>query len=169
MILGTEFSRRTGKGGYQKVYVDETQGANGTGRSLAIEFRLGTERFERFKNRAIHAKISNRLKRDLSSYAGIKFYIKADREVSVWFQVGDSQKDSADEENWFRIIPVTKQWKEARVPFNSLSLHKGRAKALGTNQILQLNYVERIDWAIGEGSIKRGKGATIWIDQVIFY
>ena len=66
-ILGTEFSLRTGKGGYQKVYVDETQGANGTGRSLAMEFRLGTERFERFKNRAIHAKISNRLKRDLSS------------------------------------------------------------------------------------------------------
>ncbi|MDH3964816.1 MAG: CsgG/HfaB family protein, partial [Deltaproteobacteria bacterium] len=58
-ILGTERNRRTGKGGYRKVYVDETQGANGTGRSLAMDFKLGTKRVEKFKNRVIHAKISN--------------------------------------------------------------------------------------------------------------
>jgi hypothetical protein len=168
-IVGKQRKGRIGKGGYQKVYIDETQGANGTNSSLAMNFQLGTKRVERFKNRAIHAKISNRLKRDLSSYSGIKFYIRANREVSVWFQVSDSQKGSADEENWFRIISVTKHWKEARIPFNSLSIQKGRAKKLGTNQILQLNYVEKIDWAIGEGSIKRGKGATIWLDEVTFY
>jgi len=168
-ILGTEFNRRTGKGGYRKVYVDETQGANGTGRSLAMDFKLGTKRVEKFKNRAIHAKISNRLKRDLTGYSGIIFYLKADRDLAVWFQISDSQESSAHEENWFHILRVTEYWKEVRIPFNSLSIHKGRAQKLGTNQILQLNGVEKIDWAIGEGSIKRGKEATIWLDEVTFY
>ena len=168
-ILGTEFNRRTGKGGYRKVYVDETQGANGTGRSLAMDFKLGTKIVEKFKNRAIHAKISNRLKRDLTGYSGIIFYLKADRDLAVWFQISDSQESSAHEENWFHILRVTEHWKEVRIPFNSLSIHKGRAQKLGTNQILQLNGVEKIDWAIGEGSIKRGKEATIWLDEVTFY
>jgi len=168
-ILGTERNRRTGKQGYRKVYVDETQGANGTGRSLAMDFKLGTKRVEKFKNRVIHAKISNRLKRDLTGYSGIRFYLKADRDLAVWFQVSDSQKGSADEENWFHIIRVTEYWKEARIPFNSLSIHKGRAQKSGTNQILQLNNVEKIDWAISEGMFERGKGATIWLDEVTFY
>jgi TolB-like protein len=168
-ILGTERNRRTGKGGYRKVYVDETQGANGTGRSLAMDFKLGTMRVEKFKNRSIHAKISNRLKRDLTGYSGIRFYLKADRDLAVWFQVSDSQEGSAHEENWFHIIRVTEYWKEARIPFNSLSIHKGLAKKLGTNQILQLNNVEKIDWAISEGMFERGKGATIWLDEVTLY
>jgi hypothetical protein len=168
-ILGTERNRRTGKGGYQKVYVDETQGANGTSRSLAMDFKLGIKRVEKFKNRPIHAKISNRLKRDLSGYSEIRFYLKADRNLAVWFQVSDSQEGSAHEENWFHIIRVTEQWKEARIPFNALSIHKGRAQKAGTNQILQLNNVEKIDWVIAEGIFERGQGATIWLDEVTFY
>ena len=168
-ILGTERNRRTGKGGYQKVYVDEKQGANGTSRSLAMDFKLGIKKVAKFKNRAIHAKISNRLKRDLTGYSGIKFYLKADRNLAVWFQVSDSQEDSTYEENWFHIIRVTEYWKEARIPFNALSIHKGRAQKLGTNQILQLNNVEKLDWVIPEGIFERGQGATIWLDEVTFY
>jgi TolB-like protein len=168
-ILGTERNRRTGKGGYQKIYVDETQGANGTSRSLAMDFKLGIKRVEKFKNRPMHAKISNRLKRDLTGYSGIRFYFKADRNLAVWFQVSDSQKGSALEENWFHIMRVSESWKEARIPFNALSIHKGRAQKLGTNQILQLNNVEKIDWVIPEGIFERGQGATIWLDEVTFY
>jgi TolB-like protein len=168
-ILGTERNRRTGKGGYRNVYVDETQGANGTGRSLAMDFKLGTVRVPKFKNRPIHAKISNRLKRDLSGYTGIRFYLKADRDLDVWFQISDSQEGLVHEENWFHIVSVTENWQEARIPFNSLSIQKSRAQRLGTNQILQLNKVEKIDWAIGEGMFGRGKGATIWLDEVTFY
>ncbi len=168
-ILGTERNRRTGKEGYRRVYVDETQGANGTSRSLAMDFKLGTKKVEKFKNRSMHAKISNRLKRDLSSYSGIRFYLKADRDLAVWFQVSDSQEGSAHEENWFHIIRVTENWQETRIPFSSLSIHKGRAQKLATNQILQLNRVEKIDWVITEGMFKRGKGATIWLDEVTFY
>ena len=90
-------------------------------------------------------------------------------DLDVWFQISDSQEGTVHEENWFHIVNATENWQEARIPFNSLSIHKGRAQRLDTDQILQLNKVERIDWAIGEGMFGRGKGATVWLDEVTFY
>ena len=168
-ILGEFKGGRAGAGGYQIVYIDETQGAAGTQKSLALDFRLGTKRVEKFKNRSIHAGMTNRLKRDLTNYAGIKFYMKADRDLTVWFQVSDSEEGSDYEENWFRSISVTRDWKETRIPFNSLSIQKRQAKEQGTNQILQLNYIERISWLVHERSFGRGEGARIWLDEVTFY
>ena len=168
-ILG-EFSKgRTGAGGYQKIYIDETQGAAGTGKSLTMNFKLGTKRVEKFKNLPIHASITNRLKRDLSNYSGIKFYVKADRDITLLFQVSDSQEGTDYEENWFRNISVTKDWRETRIPFNSLSVQKGRAQKQSTNEILQLNYIEKINWIVHEGSFGRGEEARIWLDEVTFY
>jgi hypothetical protein len=168
-ILGEFKKGRSGVGGYQVVYIDETQGAAGTQKSLALDFKLGTKRVEKFKNLPIHASITNRLKRDLTNYSGIKFYMKADRDLTVFFQVADSQEGSDYEENWFRSISVTKDWKETRIPFNSLSIQKKRAQQQGTNQILQLNYIERINWVVHEGSFGRGEEAKIWLDEVTFY
>ena len=73
------------------------------------------------------------------------------------------------EENWFRIILVTKDWKEVRIPFNSLSLHKGLAIRLGTNQIMELNYVEKIEWIATEHYVELGTEGIIWIDEISFY
>jgi TolB-like protein len=168
-ILGEFRGGRTGVGGYMTTYIDETQGANGTQKCLAMDFKLGTKRVEKFKNLPIHAGITNRLKRDLANYSGITFYIKANREITVWFQVGDSQEGSDYEENWFRSISVTKDWKETRIPFNSLSIQKKRAQKQGTNQILQLNYIERINWVVHEHSFGRGQEAKIWLDEITFY
>ena len=168
-ILGEFKGGRAGAGGYQIVYIDETQGAAGTQKSLALDFKLGSKRVEKFKNQPIHAGITNRLKRDLTNYSGIKFYMKADRDLTVWLQVSDSEEGSDYEENWFHTISVTKDWKETSIPFNSLSIQKKRAKEQGTNQILQLNYIERITWLVHERSFGRGEGAKIWLDQVTFY
>jgi hypothetical protein len=95
--------------------------------------------------------------------------MKADRDLTVWFQVADSQEGSDFEENWFRSMSVTKDWKETRIPLNSLSIQKKRAQKQGTNQILQLNYIEKINWVVHEGSFERGKEAKIWLDEVTFY
>ena len=168
-ILGEFKGGRAGAGGYQQIYIDETQGAAGTLKSLAMDFKLGTKRVEKFKNLPIHAGITNRLKRDLANYSGIKFYMKADRELTVRFLISDSQEGSDYEENWFRTISVTKDWKETRIPFNSLSIQKGRAHEQGTNQILQLNYIERINWVVHERSFPRGEVAKIWLDEITFY
>ena len=168
-VLGEFNKGRAGVGGYQKIYIDETQGAAGTQKSLAMDFKLGTKRVEKFKNMPMHASMTNRLKRDLSNYSGIKFYMKSDRDITVLFQVADSQEGSDYEENWFRNISVTEDWKETRIPFTSLSIQKKRAQKQGTNEILQLNYIERINWLVHERSFGRGQEATIWLDEVAFY
>jgi hypothetical protein len=165
-MIGERVSKETGRKGYQKVYIDQNQGANGTNKSLAMNFKLGTDKVVIV---GIHAKMRNRLKRDLSNYSGIRFFIKADRNLTVTFQLGDSEEDSPEEENWFRNVGVTKGWKEVRIPFSTLSVAKRRALKSGTNQILQLNSIERIDWVVTEHFVPRGTKGTIWLDEVTFF
>ncbi len=164
-IIGTKFERRTGKGGFQKVYIDDKQGAKGTKGCIAMQFKLGSERIE--KN--IQTKIRNRLKRDLSNYSGIKFYLKASKDITVVFNLTDGEKGSAQEENWYRLIPVARDWKEIRIPFHSLSLHRGKAQKLGTNQILELKYIEKIEWLADEKNVELGTEGIIWLDEISFY
>lgn len=164
-IIGTKFERRTGKGGFQKVYVDDKQGAKGTKGCIAMQFKLGSERIE--KN--IQTRIRNRLKRDLSNYSGIKFYIKASKDITVRFHLTDGEKGSAREENWTRNIPVTRDWKEIRIPFNALSLAKGMAQKLGTNQMLELKYIEKIEWIVDDYNVEPGTEGIIWLDEISFY
>jgi len=164
-IIGTKFEGRTGKGGFQKVYIDDKQGAEGTKGCIAMQFKLGSERIE--KN--IQTRLRNRLKRDLSNYSGIKFYIKASKDITVHFHLTDGEKGSAQEENWYRNIFVTRDWKEIRIPFNSLPIHRGKAKQLGTNQILELKYIEKIEWLADEKNVELGTEGIIWLDEVSFF
>ena len=165
-FIGELFNKYTGRQGYQEVYIDQNQGANGTSKSMAMKFRLGRDKVV---SKTIHAKMHNRLKRDLSKYSGIRFFMKADQNLTVTFQLGDSEKDSLEEEIWYRNVSVGKDWKEVRIPFNTLSLHKRRALKFGSNQILQLHYIERIDWVVHEHSAPRGTEGIIWLDEVTFY
>jgi TolB-like protein len=164
-IIGTKFERRTGKGGFQKVYIDDKQGAKGAKGCIAMQFKLGSERIE--KN--IQTRIRNRLKRDLSNYSEIKFEIKASKDITVRFHLTDGEKGSAQEENWYRLIPVTRDWKEIRIPFHSLSLATGKAQKLGTNQILELKYIEKIEWIVDDHHVKPGIEGIIWLDEISFY
>ncbi len=163
--IGTKLERKIGKGGFQKVYIDDKQGAKGTG-SIAMEFKLGSERL---KKNNIQAKIRNRLKRDLCNYSGIKFYIKATKDITARFHLTDSEKGSVNEENWVRNILVTKDWNEIYVPFNSLALNRGKAQKHGTNQILELKYVEKIEWMADERNVELGTEGIIWLDEVSFF
>ena len=165
-FIGELFNKYTGRQGYQKVYIDQNQGANGTSKSMAMKFRLGRDKVV---PKTIHAMMHNRLKRDLSRYSGIRFFMKADKNLTVTFQLGDSEEGSLEEEIWYRNLSVGKDWKEVRIPFNTLSLHKRRALKLGSNQILQLHYIERIDWVVHEHSVPRGTEGIIWLDEVTFY
>ena len=165
-FTGEIYNKQVGRKGYQRVYIDQNLGANGTNKSLAMKFKLGTDKVA---PTLIHAKITNLLKRDLSNYSGIKFFIKADRNLTVSFQLGDSEEDSQEDEIWFRNVSVGEDWKEIRIPFSTLSLAKRRALKFDTNQILQLNYIERIDWVVHEFIVPRGTEGTIWLDQVTFY
>ena len=165
-FIGELFNKWTGRNGYQEVSIDQSQGANGTSKSLAMKFKLGTDKVAPVP---IHAKIHNRLKRDLSNYSGISFFIKADKKLTVMFQLGDSEENSSEDEIWYRNVSVGKDWKKVTIPFSTLSVAKQRAMKFGSNQILQLHHTERLDWVMIEFVVPRGTGGTIWLDEVTFY
>lgn len=168
-VMGKKISREIGKDGYQKIYIDEKQGAKGTKKSLAMDFKLGSERIAPFAGHGIQAGIRNQLKRDLSRYSGVKFFMKASRDLTIMFVLNDIQKDTNQEESWFGNISVTQDWKEMQIPFNSLIIRKGKAKRLGTDQILDLRNIERMNWVVHEMSVPPGTEGTIWLDEVSFY
>ena len=58
---------------------------------------------------------------------------------------------------------------EIKIPFKSLSLQKGMAKKAGTNQILELNRIERLDWIVGSKLNDIAGEGTILLDEVSFY
>ncbi len=168
-ILGTKLKNFTGKEGYQKVYVDHHQGANGTKASLTMDFKLGIKKTQKRKDKKIQVRIRNRLQRDLNNYKGIVFYVRGATNFTLRFQLTDKQKNSVNEENWYRNILVTKNWKKMRFSFDSLSLHRRKAMKMKTNQILDLGYIEKIEWMIDETSHRRGTEGQIWLDEISFF
>ena len=168
-ILGEKFNGRTGNGGHQNIYVDDSSGANNSRRSLAGAFKTGTERAQGYRNQQIQVRIRNRLSRDLSNYSGVNFFIKSNKAITIRFSITDSEKKSQEEENWVKNIIVSTEWRQIQFPFNSLSLHRGKAKRNGTNQILELANIEKIEWIVDERNAVLGTEGTIWIDDVFFY
>ena len=138
--FGDLFQQGTGKGGFQKIYIDEDEGAKGTNGCLAMDFKLGSKRSNQLEERRPPvALLRNALSRDLSAYTGVLFHIKATKDLTVIFGLADSETDNSEEERWNHDLSVTTGWKEIRIPFNSLSLALRRALMRGTNQILELN------------------------------
>ena len=69
----------------------------------------------------------------------------------------------------FANILLTRDWKEMRIPFDTLSLNPSVARMRKTNQFLELQYAEQLHWLVHEGFVKRGTQATVWLDEVTFY
>lgn len=167
--LGERFEYKTGENGFQKVYLDNSKGANGTNGCLAMDFRLGQKKTRQFKKMPIAASIKNILGRDLTQYSGIEFYIQGSKKLTITFMVIDRQKDLSWSELWTYDIVTNKEWKKIRIPFNSLSLALGFAQKFGTNQILETGNIVKLEWMAHEFVVGRGTEGTIWIDEVTFY
>lgn len=168
--LGELFQQRTGKGGFQKIYIDKGQGAKGTNRCLVMDFKLGSTRTKQLKrSRPPIALLINRLKRDLTGYTGIEFHIRATKDLNIVFGLADSEIGASGEERWNRILSVTTKWGKMRIPFNSLSLAKKKALRQGTNQILELNNIEAIYWVAHGRNVPIGTEGTIYLDEISFY
>lgn len=168
--FGELFQQRTGKGGFQKIYIDKGQGAKGTYRCLVMDFRLGSTRTKGLERpRPPMALLINRVKRDLSDYTGIEFHIKATKDLNIVFGLADSETGISGEERWIRILSVKTEWEQMRIPFNSLSLSKNRALRQGTNQVLELNNIEAIHWVAHGRNLPIGTDGTIYLDEISFY
>ena len=168
--FGELFQQRTGKGGFQKIYIDKGQGAKSTYRCLVMYFKLGSTRTKQLKRpRLPIAFLVNRLKRDLSGYTGIEFHIRATKDLNIVFGLADSETGDRGEERWIRILSVTTEWEKMRIPFNSLSLAKNRALRQGTNQVLELNNIAAVYWVAHGRNVPIGTEGTIYLDEISFY
>ena len=117
----------------------------------------------------IVANLQNSQKRILDKYTGIKFFAKTAIDVTLRFQLKDSEKGSPEYENWFKQIVINNNWQEISVPFSSLTLQRGRAKKTGTNQRLELDKIESLQWLVIENQNEAHVEGTIWIDEVSFF
>lgn len=168
-VFGEKYEHQTGKDGFQKVYIDDRRGANGTNSCLAMDFKLGEKKTRQFKKKPIVARITNMLTRDLTQYSGIEFYIKGSKNFTLTLIVTDRQKDLSWSENWFYNLVINMDWEIIKIPFNSLALQLGKAQKFETNQILETGNIIKIEWTVHEFGVERGTEGTIWIDEVSFY
>jgi TolB-like protein len=171
-MMGMMREGRIGKGGYQRIYVDKNEGANGTRQSLAMEFKLGDERIRKHKNEHVQAQFRNLLKRDLKKYTGIKFFIKGSDNFTLRFHLTILDKKLNEEVNWIRNIMVTKEWREIRFPFTSLGARGAKSPQTGRTEAmdnLDLGNVAKIEWLADERHMMLGTQGTIWLDEISFY
>jgi hypothetical protein len=167
--MGLNKGGRTGKGGFEKVFLDESQGADGSQASIALVFKLGLERVKKHKDKKIVARIKNDSNRNLSMYSGIDFFIKGTAGLKLRFQVSDKQDDSKDMENWYSDFILTEHWSQMRIDFSNLSLQRGKAKFNNTNMNLDLDKIIIMAWIIDEIHNKSGAQGKVWIDKIAFY
>jgi hypothetical protein len=168
--FGELFEQRTGKGGFQKIYVHKGLGATGTDRCLAMDFKLGDMRRKQIKGHRLPlALVINRLKRDLSGYSGIEFYVRATKDLNIVFGLADGETGASGEERWNCVLSVTTGWEKMRIPFDSLLIVKSRALKQGTNQVLELNKIEAIHWVVHGRNVPVGTEGKICIDEISLY
>ena len=108
----------------------------------------------------------NRQARDLSSWAGLRFLVRADGEYGLWVQVRDVNPASADEglEWWLASARTSGEWREVRLPFSRFrTINRKTDGRLDTGETRALVFV--LDGA----SVKVGTRGTIWIADVGVY
>jgi TolB-like protein len=171
-MMGMVREGRTGKGGYQRIYIDKNEGANGTRQSLAMEFKLGDEGIRRHKDEHVQAQFRNHLKRDLGKYTGIKFFIKGSDNFTLRFHLTILDKKLNEEVNWNRNVVVTKEWREIHFLFTSLGARGVKSRQTRRTEAidnLDLRNVEKIEWLADERHMKLGSYGTVWLDEISFY
>ena len=167
--LGETYGGNTGQGGMQKVYIDDTQGANRSGSSIAMDFQLGKTKAVGYEKKGLFAALVNRKKRDISNFSGISFQAKASQDITLLLVFADSQEGMGHDERWLTQVKVKKGWHGIDVPFADLMVKRGRANRQKTNQILELNRIESIGWSISGKFNRPGSSGTLWLDDVKFY
>jgi hypothetical protein len=162
--------RRMGKKAHFQAKLDKSDGAEGSKKSVRIDFKLleGTE--------PVNARVENMKKRDLSFFDGIEFYAKATDNFQGYFTLLTSQQENPSKmDAWTGSFQVDKGWERIRIPFNSLHIgrqwiKKGaqRYGATPGDQIMRLNRVESFTIGISVHMNSDASG-SLWVDKVRFY
>jgi len=166
----------TSKGGFYRVSWDHNTGVNDSKGSLKIDFDYpsGLSRVEGY------AGIMNLEKRDLSSYKGIEFYIKATRPLTVIFSMRTSlPNEPIKQDCWMGYFQIETGWIKVEIPFKKLMISQSwvgwRAQSHGFklgDQIFRPNHTEAIEIFIlaGENPPVNGRAAgSIWVAKIRSY
>jgi len=175
--MGRAVEGWTGVGGYQRVYLDTKEGANGTKQSLALAFKLGSKRTPEWENNWVNAHLNNQIHRELAGFKGIKFFVKGSDDFTFRFNMGLTGKVQKESIifSWGTEFPVTKEWKGIRIPFSSLlpgrlpNQAKTPRQGVGNAIPFDTRNVEWISWMANELYVEKGKEGTVWLDEVSFY
>ena len=179
--LNPSWIQRSGKGGggrgrkgkkpaYFEILTDRQEGAAGSKHSVRIDFSFNEDMNQ------MMATIDNRKKRDLSTYSGVEFYIKATEALNGQFDILTSLPEDPNRmDRWFGTFKIDTTWKKVRVPFDNLVIARGwirsGAQKQGAkigDQILRIDRVE--GFRIGIDSDKnQATSGKVWIDQIMFY
>jgi hypothetical protein len=125
--------------------------------ALKLAFRLGEPRPD---HPFTWCALVNRQARDLSTYAGLRFWIKADGEYRLWVQVRDVNPRSTDEglEWWLASARTSREWREVLLPFSRF-----RTINRQTDGRLDPAETRALVFVLDKATVKAGTRGTIWI------
>jgi|GEM_PF-6234606 len=166
---GESIGGKAGQQGFQKVYIDQSVGAENSKQSLVMEFKFGYRRTLQYKNEKIKVRIKYRISRDLSNYRGIRFYVKSDQTMKLLFYLVEKDIKSINWNRWFFELIVTEQWKSVDIPFDRLKNVNDKGGDRDSHQTLALKNTDSFDWLVNERMLPPGSHGKIWLDQLRLY
>jgi hypothetical protein len=136
-------------------------GGRGHGAAALLSFHLSPNPVP-----PVWCALVDRTKRDLSVNQGVSFWLRADGEYRVWFQVRDLNPASADEgtEAWFASVRTSTAWTLYNIPFSSLrSINRTSDGSFDPGRIAHIVFV------IDHGAMPFGSSGRVWIDDLMAY
>lgn len=139
----------------------DTLGGRGHGAAALLSFHLSPT-----PKPPVWCALVDRTRRDLSANSGVSFWMKADGEYRVWFQIRDLNPASADDgtEAWFASVRTSTAWTLYNIPFASL-----RSINRTTDGSFDPRKVAHIVFVIDHGAMPFGSEGKVWIDDLMGY
>jgi len=162
---------RVGRTAYFNSTQDSATGAEGSKKSLRIDFNLIDGQMPRM------ARIENRKKRDLSLYDGIEFYAKGTDRFHGYAVIFTSQPDDPNKiDAWTGFFQIPGDWGKVRVPFDKMTVGRQWIRegssfygAKPGDQVMRLDRVEFFQIGIDQKMNGGDVLGTIWVDKIRFY
>lgn len=162
--------RRVGRNAHFQTRLDRSSGAEGSKKSLRIDFKLADG------EDPLIARLENRRKRDLSLFNGIEFYAKATDSFHGQATFFMSQPDDPNKmDAWTGSFEVDRNWEKVRIPFDSLVIGRlwikrsaARQGAKIGDQVMRLDRIESFFIGINVLMNSDAEG-SLWVDKVRFY
>lgn len=139
----------------------DPSGGRGKGAAALLSFNLNPT-----PKPPVWVALVDRTSRDLSAQQGVSFWMKADDEYRVWFQIRDLNAASRDEgtEAWFASVRTSPAWTLHNIPFASLrSINPRSDGAFDPARIAHMVFV------IDHGAMPFGSRGRVWIDDLMAY